>query len=147
MDEATLEKFAGNVTYEIKMVKCTAQKLAQLGQGFERNAFLESFLTHVRNLYEFFEDSPKQKDVVSKYYAGSSWKTGPDFPVMCHINNAVKRKIHKLLAHLTLEREEYADANDTSWEVEKMTVDITKVWAYFLSKLPETKQLWFTKWL
>lgn len=145
MDEKVLQRVAGDVAYEINMVKFTARKMTEL--SLENNAALESFLLHVRNLQEFFHKDPNnlanyERDlIVAENYLQDIPKWRGDRPRMEHIHE-METKIHQHLAHISSGRAEQGKIN---WEVGRILTEILNVWDFFLSKLSVAKKDWFLK--
>ena len=65
------------------------------------NAYIESFMVHLRNLIDFlFDLNPKPTDVAAvDFCGGSGWQ-----PTLSQSLRDARRRVHKELAHLTTDR-------------------------------------------
>ena len=137
-----------HISYEIKMLRELAAALQGKGVGPRtmKNALLESFLIHYRNLYDFFyPEFPGRKrlphDVCAFDYLPDRkhWrKSRPDVNLKKVLEN--RERVNCLLAHLTLRRLKY---KNRSWPDEMMALTIEKLVAAFLLQLPVEKKAWF----
>jgi hypothetical protein len=147
-DDETLKEMARrHLSYEVKMLRELADALRGNGVGPRtmRNALLESFLIHYRNLYDFFyPDFPGRKrlphDICALDYLQNQkrWrKKRPDADPKLLEN---RERVNVLLAHLTLRRLRY---NTRSWHDKKMAGLIEELLQEFLRELPGERRAWF----
>lgn len=72
-----LAKFSEYVLYEMTMLVSIPKKFETTVDDVTKNALLESFAIHARQLVNFFYDSSKQGEIVASDYFGdpiSEWK-------------------------------------------------------------------------
>lgn len=147
-DDETLREMARrHLSYEVKMLRELADGLRGHGVGPRtmRNALLESFLIHYRNLHDFFyPDFPGRKrlphDICAVDYLQNQkrWrKKRPDADPKLLEN---RERVNVLLAHLTLRRLKY---NTRSWHDKKMASLIEELLQEFLRELPGERRAWF----
>jgi hypothetical protein len=147
-DEQALKEMARrHLSYEVKMLRELADALQGKGVGPRtlRNALLESFLIHYRNLYDFFyPDFPTRRRLPDDICAGDylhnpkRWrKHRPDTNEKQRQN---RERVNALLAHLTLRRLKY---RNRSWHDRKMAGIIEELLQEFLRELPRERRTWF----
>jgi hypothetical protein len=106
MTPHALRKFSCHLGYEIDMFVAMARTLARTPQGtpaFVRNAFVESFAVHTRNLIDFLYPpaSPQPDDVTAEHYVVQVrvWqKARGKMPKKLH---RAKVRANKQVSHLT----------------------------------------------
>ena len=148
-DEHGLREMARrHVSYEIKMLRELAAALQGKGVGPRtmRNALLESFLVHYRNLFDFFyPEFPSRRrlphDVSASDYLPDRKRWRKKRPEMDRKQSAENReRVNCLLAHLTLRRLKY---KNRSWPDKKMTGIIESLVEEFVKELPRDRRAWF----
>jgi len=132
----------GLLHYEIQMFRCMYTRLKNgenLSQGF-KNAVLESFLLHVRNLIDFFQGTAEEKKGYKKHCKDiivSDFKDeeGEYLPIVKNwkITLEDKDKINKRLAHLSEDR--LKEGKDWSKEINKFKSEIEKQIKTFLGEI------------
>jgi hypothetical protein len=147
-DEQLREMALRHISYEIKMLRELAAGLQGEGVGPRtlRNALLESFLIHYRNLYDFFypEFPAKRRlphDISAADYLANSkrWRNSrPELDKKRVIEN--RERVNCLLAHLTLRRLKY---NNRSWPDRNMAETMEGLIEEFLRELPRERRAWF----
>lgn len=117
----TIEK---SIFYEIGMFRFAAGRLisGELKQGNEHDAFLEVFLIHFRNLYEFFYERDKSDNLQLKDFSltfsnlgETTNRTEIDSLKPRGFKN-IKTAINKSLSHITKTRLKYKPL----WQIGKM---------------------------
>src|SRR5262245_16313755 len=103
------ERFAAieNLIYEVSMLRATGSMLASknLGEGATKNAVLESFTFHVRNLLHFFHPRHAHPDdALAWHYFSSkqSWQSARG--AMPESLEVLKSRVGRGIAHLTYAR-------------------------------------------
>jgi len=148
-DEHGLREMARrHISYEIKMLRELAAGLQGKGVGPRtmRNALLESFLVHYRNLYDFFyPEFPSRRrlphDVSASDYLPDRKRWRKKRPEMDPEKSAENReRVNCLLAHLTLRRLKY---KNRSWPDRKMAGLIESLIEEFVKELPRARRAWF----
>ena len=135
LSKADLQEMLTQVNYEYNMLSHTAARISKIKDGPEKNAMLESFLIHVRNLIDFFYiDTPSiDDDVLAVDYFSSpkDWITKRGkFPQ--YLKDA-KIKANKLLSHITLSRiKKYK--GDKGWQVLKIKGKIDNILECFMKE-------------
>jgi hypothetical protein len=104
-----------------------------------RNADIESFALHVRNLVKFlYAKRPKQGDVVAASYfdVRNDWfDVRPDLPKSL---NRVNARVPVEIVHLSVGRLKVRES-DKTWPYELMWRDLAKVIGVFLDRVPENR--------
>lgn len=160
------DSVASTVGYEFKMLKflheaIEKRKADKVGTGSdpEEDALLESFLLHARVLRDFFfkkrEAAPRTKtcpkckeryeippsvndDVLAEDFLPGWSETESDYL------KSLNRPLNKLLAHLTVSREEYT-THRYLWEPKLIYGEIWPMIEKFMKGLPRDRQGWFTR--
>ena len=134
---------ASHVAYELRMWQWSGNRLAQFGQKQlgtpERNAVIESYLLHLRNLIEFFRsDGTRSDDVVALNFA-PNWALGDHAPVL----ERAWISLNKRLNHITSERLNKAawPTVEKSWQRAHDTV--AELWLQFETELDDERRAWF----
>ncbi len=103
-----LKKASEHVNYEFDMFLATASFLTTGAGAKDRvtqNAYLESFVLHLRNLRDFyFQDQKKGRICAADYVSNvDKWKASrqDESPFLKH----ERRKANEFVAHLTYEKE------------------------------------------
>lgn len=127
-----LERIAkNNLSYVIRMLNSTAT--LQSDSTIENYAFLESFLIHARILIEFLYRGPTKKDTILAEDYVDNWKTykgGADQLSIKYLNFE-KRRMNKLLAHLT-EEGSMSEGEHKKWDRMRICNEINKGIIFFL---------------
>lgn len=133
--------------YEIKMLRETAAALQGRGIGPRsfRNALLETFLIHYRNLLDFFYADKRrwlQHDVKAADYVADprEWRTRR--PRMDKEAASNRERVNAQLAHLTYRRLKYDQRN---WSDRKMLRQIEELLDTFERQLPAHRRRWFQR--
>ena len=95
-----------------------------------RNAIIESFVLHLRNLLDFFYTPPRKTDVSATMFYDSG-HLPPDFPPESAILNISHRRAHKEMSHITTER--HWEGNPAKvWEFHRLMMEIMPLVEKFL---------------
>jgi hypothetical protein len=95
--------------YELSMLSLAFHELADLADdesseiAFYKNAMVETFLVHARNLIVFYGDEPRRDDVIAADVAGHGWLDTDGERQLDRLRDGLPT-IHMWLAHLTLTR-------------------------------------------
>lgn len=143
-----LEKSAGHVLYEWRMLNWAAKRLNETGEETdltgpspERNSIIECHLLHLRNLVEFFSSPrPRVDDIVAVDYL-SQWSVGDRANVLSSAWDGVNKRI----SHVTTAR---VDTNSwlrvqSSWQAAHNTV--VELWRQFQEQLDPSIREWFQR--
>lgn len=125
-----LERGLGDVIYELLMMNYTARELMKIGNvnTYNKICILESFLVHIRCLFDFFFTQPKYSSDVAavdylekeeaKYIGGNV------------VNKVIDiNKINKLLAHVTTDRAKL----DPNWPVKSYELHVNSIARIFIN--------------
>lgn len=132
------------VHYEKLMFEKMYERLEQSKKSYEtdlKNAILESFLIHTRNLIEFFQgtdkNAPYKKNCCDIIISDFINKKGEKFRIIkegeWEITQEHKKKINKRLSHLSEER--LNQDKDWSTEIEIFSKEIKKKFNNFVENL------------
>jgi hypothetical protein len=113
-----LKRISDNLAYEISMFSEMYKVLEKdEPESPERNACLESFLIHARNLRDFFYPKSRNQDDVltSDFIPGWEDKAGK----MGAYLDANRERINKEIAHLTYTRNKETEESK-KWDITKM---------------------------
>jgi len=143
--EQELQQASVHVKYELDMLAAMISFLSK-GLGgtdcFTWNAYLESFVLHVRNLIDFFYLPKKSRfdDILAEDFVTNvpQWKEdrlGLKSPLM----DEAKTRVDKLAAHLTYKRLTL----DPKWKFADIRADLQHVFNCFFNHLPPGRTAWF----
>lgn len=104
-------------------------------ESFVHNSFLESFLLHCRNLWEFFDSNSGRDGILAKHYA-DGWRPAVS------LDPARRAALNVRLTRLTYDRLEY-EQSEEEWAVDEMLIDVIAVFNQFLDSLTPERKLWF----
>ncbi|MET0182791.1 MAG: hypothetical protein ABW199_07895 [Caulobacterales bacterium] len=133
-DSELLRRGLTHFGYEVQMLEQTHAviTLGILGEGAMRNACLESWVLHLRNLIDFFyADAPQADDLAALDYVADWQAIRPVKPAAFEI---AKRRANKEIAHLSAQRMAVAP-EDKPLDVATLTQEIRAVAEVFLSAL------------
>ena len=138
METKDVKKHAETLCYEYEMFRVACHTAIRLEgtrrpsveQEWTRRAMLECTLLHARNLYDFLtnnnpsgkEDNLLAKDIIEDYE--------PRPMAMKHVRRN-RRRIHKLLAHVSKSRPNL----DRIWRLDLFMKELTVEWAHFRAVL------------
>ncbi len=131
------------IIYEWTMLNETYSLRKKSRETFEHDAFLESFLIHARNLYDFLtktRSEARKNDVVAEDFfdEGSQWN--PSARIGFVEEN--RRRLDRSLAHLCYDRIDYQQQK--RWvRMDKVLIEFQDAWDEFLSALPMSRRKWF----
>jgi hypothetical protein len=147
-NEAELGEMARrHLTYEIKMLRETAAALRGEGIGPRsfRNALLETFLIHYRNLLDFFYADQRRSlshDVRAADYVIDPKRWRERRPHMDKEATSNRERVNAQLAHLTYRRLRY---NQRNWADRRMIQQIEALIESFAEQLPARRRRWFQR--
>jgi hypothetical protein len=139
-DEYLREYSDTHLLYEVQMLVDTAHQLASYSvvnrnagndAWATRNALLESFLIHARNLKFFFCHKPKEDDISAWQY-DDQWS----FPSMCPETRTMYAQMSKRLAHLTSKRPLPEEGPPTPWDCKTITKRLVECLKMFVDRVP-----------
>jgi hypothetical protein len=126
---------AMHLHYEIDMLVRVAERpLGLRGQPIytvDRNALVESYAIHLRNLIDFLYASPKGDDVGAVHYVRDVARWGAALGPMPAVLTEARERVGKQIAHLTRRRFEDGAAEKT-WHPETEIPAITKSLKLFI---------------
>jgi hypothetical protein len=146
--EEDLRQAARHVSYEIAMLVYSADHLSAWQSsppsptGNEANMALESFLLHFRNLRAFLCPSLQAcsaDDVVASDFLGNDSPTDLSDRARLGVD---KRRLDKLLAHLSYSRRDYIETGDYAWNIAGMLIAMLAELQRFLALLPPEQSCW-----
>ncbi len=128
------------VTYEVDMLRLQgskfwetrAQKSTDNQDIAYRNALLEGFLLHARNLIHFLWGRDKQDDVLASHFFNDKRFWENHRPQMSQFLTDQLLKINKRLTHLTYARLKI----DQHWDMPKISKEIEQCLDKFLRSVP-----------
>jgi len=136
--EAELRKAAEHVNYEMMMLReCSKRLHPPPSDPVLKNALIESYLLHARNLFHFLgvrdQRYGRGRDVLAPHFS-VTWEP-PECPTALR---GQMDRVNKRLAHLTYERLTMSD----QWDVGAFTGAMAGLVGKFLPALKE-RQGWF----
>ncbi|MGD0221642.1 MAG: hypothetical protein ABSF71_04840 [Terriglobia bacterium] len=142
--EQELQQASVHVKYELDMLAATISFLSKDPGGTDQatwNAYLESFVLHLRNLIDFFYPSkkPKADDILAEHYVTNVALWNAHRPVKTNFLREAETKANKQVAHLTYTRL----AADKNWSWAAISGDLEQVVTCFLNSLPPGWKAWF----
>jgi hypothetical protein len=142
-----LRAFSRHLLYEIEMLAHTASWLYTIMVVAEdpdpktrstlRNAMLEAWALHLRNLLSFiYDDRPGKGAAVAADFVNGDWQQlrGELPPVL----RLARTKASKEVAHLLYRRAKLSDGQRT-WHLAPILVELSKVLHRFLDSVPDTR--------
>ena len=129
-----------DVKYEVDMLRLQGNKFwgtrAQQPRNnqeiADRNALLEGFLLHARNLIHFLWGRDKQDDVLASHFFDDRRDWEDHCPQMSQFLKDQRPKINKRLAHLTYARLKM----DPRWDIPRIQAEIERGLDKFLQSVP-----------
>jgi hypothetical protein len=141
--EQELKDASEHVKYEIHMLMATASflsKYAGAADQVTQNAYIESFVLHLRNLIDFFYPPQDAKDLMlAEHYVSSVANWNDTRPAMTERLLDAKRRANKLAAHLSYKR----IVTDKRWGWAAILAELQRLISCFLSNLPLQRKAWF----
>ena len=137
-NELDLNHVAKHLVYEVSMLECAGSSLPRLSPE-HRNAYVECFAIHTRNLIEFYFSKPltlyKEDDLAALQFCPECdpWTKNRDDLFEDEILRFAFKRANKQISHLTLDRGEYASVGK-SWEVYLILEKLRALYAEFLDK-------------
>jgi len=140
-----VKRASGDVKYEIDMFHWTADLISKpsFSQPI-RNALIESFAIHVRNLFIFFYGNNKLRrndDIVAEDYSINKKEFRTHRTKKANLNYLTKR-VAKQVAHLTYHRAVY-NKKTKPWKITDILTKMNKTIDAFINSLPEEQKIWF----
>lgn len=140
-----IKRASRDVKYEIDMFHWTADLIFKLNFSQPiKNALIESFAIHVRNLFIFFYKGTKSRsndDILAEDYSINKKKFRTQRTKKNDLNYLTKR-VAKQVAHLTYHRVVY-NKKTKPWKVTDILTKIDKTINAFINSLPEEQKIWF----
>ena len=138
--DADLKKGLTDVGYEIDQMYEAYRlcKDASKNAQAKANAYFESFLLHVRNLWEFYLPKRKKADTINAFQDYGFEDS--DLWGWLKNHEDLHTKLHKRLAHLTFSRPS-PSSSDREWPTEKMFEHVSKYTEKFIEHLLEKPDL------
>ncbi len=150
LTDKELQDYADHhIQYEVDMLTYSAGTLGFLAphgdQGFLpwviKNGLLNSFSLHARNLINFLYSgtvgNPRSTDVIIEDYVDAGIVSDSLIPITKLCKKAIT-KANKQVAHLTLERIQYEQANK-EWEFKEISKDIYKAFTTIVPHIPNSR--------
>jgi hypothetical protein len=105
-----------------------------------KNATVEAFGLHLRNLLDFFRPDakkPKNTDVLAADYFDDG-RLPDDFPELSQLAKSARVRANKEIAHLTTERKKSSDPAK-SWPVKELTQEMLELVKHFVQGASTTR--------
>jgi hypothetical protein len=137
-----------HIGYEIKMLRELAAALRGEGVGPRtmRNALLESFLIHYRNLYDFFHPELRRHrlpgDTVATDYLPDAGRWKGRREQFDKKSSENRERVNAQLAHLTYRRLRY---DTRKWPDRAMAKRMEALIDEFVRELPPSRRRWFER--
>ena len=127
-----------HLKYEFDMLIETATLLSKTNLNtFTRNAILESWVQHVRNLIDFFYTPKRQDNLVMKDFL-KDIEIPSTFPPMNSDLKEAKKRANKEMSHLTYTRVGIK-LEEKIWSVGKITDQLVERMSSFISIVPKKR--------
>ncbi|MDH3189279.1 MAG: hypothetical protein OEM39_01360 [Acidimicrobiia bacterium] len=135
-----LERAAELIEYERYMLVGTHMGLTNARAEFDvetfvHNSFLEAFLFHCRNLWDFFESDEGRGGIHASHYA-VGWQPAVS------LDPEIRATLDMRLSRLTYVRLEKAEVEE-EWAIDQMLIDVIAVFNQFLDSLTPERKRWF----
>jgi hypothetical protein len=149
-DPLDLEAAARHVSYELGMLFHSAARLGgwhgspiTAPEGSDKNMALECFLLHFRNLRAFlcpFLQAFSDDDVIASDLLGEPKARDVADGIVLSKD---KKRLDKMLAHLSYSRKTYVEAQDYGWPTAEMELALLDQLEVFFGKLSPERREWF----
>lgn len=132
-----------HICYEINMLKETVLICSRSIQGAStttwvlKNASLESFCIHMRNLLDFLYPNIIRKDDVTIFNFLSIDEVNRYIPKITKYLSKYRIKAHKEIAHLTCDRK--ANTKAKSWPYHLIAIKILTIYSILIKKISSEK--------
>ena len=126
------------LSYEIDMFRFASEEILSKRHAGSRlqNALIESFVTHLRILYDFFLREPREDDIsASHFLAGSPAALAELRKLDSTVLKVARKRADKELAHLTYTRVGKT-REDKQWPCEQVVAEIDCIVDIFLNNVP-----------
>jgi hypothetical protein len=148
-DQRAQKNVSDKVLYELEMFKRVANKTIDEWNKSDRltkNILIEDFLLHARIMYDFLICDPESDDISALHFLDcpEGWKQVR--VQLCPYMSNNRKRLNKMIAHLTYKRIEYEIDNTKDWEVRAIYHEIISTWQQFLSYLSPEQHEWFTNY-
>jgi|HubBroStandDraft_2_1064218.scaffolds.fasta_scaffold531206_1 hypothetical protein len=144
MTAAQLERMAGHVLFEYRMWDWA--RISLLGDPLvspERNAQIDAYLLHGRNLLDFLTNTANQADdIVARHFA-SNWVPRSEGSSVAEAIRFTRKELNKRFAHLSTRRLEGDGLPDAHQAWSQLGTMLLDEWGRFLSELSEERRAWF----
>jgi hypothetical protein len=142
---AKVTAIAEHLEYELKMLWATGAELltATPGTWAQKNALVEAFALHTRNLVDFFYTPATGDDVVAQHFFGQAGRWNAVRPPLSTTLKTSKARANKEISHLTYGRLKVT-TQAKHWPVRPIISELEAVLAVFLDradKLPDKVKL------
>jgi hypothetical protein len=137
-----LQHASEHVKYEIEMLAATTSFFSKSPGGTDQaawNAYLESFVLHVRNLIDFYYPPERRKGLILAQDYSDVTKWNGSLPAMTPLLKEPKSRVNKLAGHLTYKR----PVSDKNWKWSAISAGLDQVFICFLNHLPPDRKAWF----
>jgi len=142
-DNFLLTYSAEHICYEIDMFFYTVEVRHQpsfssiANTGNANNVFIESFVTHLRNIIEFLYKNPRPSDIAaSDFYDSGSWESMRP-PITSTLEHA-KLRANKEMAHITTDRIAGGPPQKV-WDFDGLANEIRDILLFFASNAKPTR--------
>jgi hypothetical protein len=145
-----LQTAAKHVSYEIEMLMFGGSKLGAWYSspvspptGKHKNMALECFLLHFRNLRDFLcpqDGKTHEDDIFASDFLDKSEAT---YVADRKTLERDKKRLNKMLAHLSYDREPFIESGKDAWPVARMSIDMLEQLEVFLGLLSPEMRSWF----
>jgi hypothetical protein len=127
-----------HLKYEYAMLQATAEEISKHDyEQMLRNAILESWVQHVRNLIDFFYTPKRQDDmVIGDFLGGIDLPDG--FPPITSDLDKAKTRANKEMSHLTYTRVG-VKPEEKNWPVGQITNQLSERMDLFISIVPDKR--------
>jgi hypothetical protein len=134
-----------HLLYEIDLLYKTARVLATFGHAQDskaiiiRNALLESFAIHTRNLIDFFyQDKPNSDQVIAQDFFDNGDLWVQQRPTKSQFLKKTSIRVHKEVAHLSYDRLKVT-SEKKEWKWINIAAEIGKVLKKFHELVPDSR--------
>jgi hypothetical protein len=138
--DAELKIASKHLHYELGMLRWLAVRIAEVSEP-QRYAYLESFIIHARNLFDFLWPNPKRlrdSDVIAADFAhGTTWTSPSVPPLLLSLDGkGLSWCAAKYLGHLTYDRR--ATGNELDWPNGTIAQELDRAVGAFVAAISAT---------
>ena len=147
VDNRDLHWAAGEVAYEMEMLRAALRALDEMPDDEVSNLVAEALLLHVRNLLSFFYPANRHSDDIVAEDFASDWRSARPNASTVKFGRydlrVLRQNLNRRLAHLSHDRPQ-KDPERNFWDIRAVARDMNELFEMFVQSLPDEMAASFT---